>query len=57
VVTFSRDEIELLKDDDPHYIEEMKRAPWWPETTEEREKTLAEQDRPEAGHGEGRDLE
>ncbi len=54
---FSREEIELLEGANPHYIEEMKRASWWPAVAEERAKFLAEQDRSEADRTEGQNSE
>jgi hypothetical protein len=53
----SRDEIELLEGANPHYIQEMKQAPWWPDIAEERARVLAEQGRTEADHTKGQDPE
>ncbi len=46
---FSIEEIEFLERDAGGYIEEMKKASWWPEVADERAAALAEQRRSEAG--------
>ncbi len=54
---FSIEEIELLERYASGYIEEMKKASWWPEIADERSAALAEQGRSETGHGEEQDPE
>ncbi len=48
---FDIEEIELLERDAGGYIDEMKKASWWPEVAEERASALAAQGRREAGGG------